>query len=420
MAACQIPHSLRTSFSQPSSGQINNRPSKPRVLKVTCSHAPLPGRKLRAAVIGGGPAGASAAEALAAGGIETFLFERNPSAAKPCGGAIPLCMLDEFSIPPHLIDRRVTKMKIISPSNLAVDFGSKSLRPNEHIPMLRREVLDSFLRSRAQSSGAQLITALVTHLEVPSSPSSPYIIYHTVNNSRKTLAVDVVIGADGANSKVAKSINAGELHLRHSVSGENPITRRENGILPKSRGDDIKLYQRGIRERAKDKIDGGRVIKVEAHPIPEHPRAIRVRGRVALVGDAAGYVTKCSGEGIYFAAKSGRMCGEAVVRASDGGDRMIGEDDLKREYLREWDRKYVSTFRFLDLLQRVFYRNNASREALVELCSDEYVQRMTFDSYLYKRLADGDRWEDLKMAFNTVGSLMRCEILGRKMQALKL
>lgn len=36
--------------------------------------------------------------------------------------------------------------------------------------------------------------------------------------------------------------------------------------------------------------------RVEAHPIPEHPRPRRCKGRIALVGDAAGYVTKCSGE----------------------------------------------------------------------------------------------------------------------------
>lgn len=52
------------------------------------------------------------------------------------------------------------------------------------------------------------------------------------------------------------------------------------------------------------------IIKIEAHPIPEHYRPRRVVGRMALVGDAAGYVTKCSGEGIYFAAKSGRMVAE--------------------------------------------------------------------------------------------------------------
>lgn len=181
---------------------------------------------------------------------------------------------------------------------------------------------------------------------------------------------------------------------------------------------DIKLYQRGIRERVKGKINGGEVIKVEAHPIPEHPRAVRVRGRVALVGDAAGYVTKCSGEGIYFAAKSGRMCANGVVKASEGGMRMIDEDDLRREYLKEWDAMYVSTFRFLDLLQRVFYGDNACREALVELCGDEYVQRMSFESYLYKKLADGNRWEDVKMVVNTVGSLMRSKIMGKEMERL--
>ena len=29
-------------------------------------------------------------------------------------------------------------------------------------------------------------------------------------------------------------------------------------------------------------------------------------GRATLIGNADGYVTKCSGDGIYFAAKSGR------------------------------------------------------------------------------------------------------------------
>lgn len=169
----------------------------------------------------------------------------------------------------------------------------------------------------------------------------------------------------------------------------------------------------------KPKIAGGKVIKVEAHPIPEHPRPVRVRGRVALVGDAAGYVTKCSGEGIYFAAKSGRMCGEAIVKASEGGTRAVREEDLRREYLREWDARYLSTYRLLDLLQSVFYRSNPTREALVELCGDEYVQRMSLDSYMYKRLATGSGWKDVKMAANTVGSLLRCHIMGRHMDALK-
>lgn len=159
---------------------------------------------------------------------------------------------------------------------------------------------------------------------------------------------------------------------------------------------------------------------MEAHPIPEHPRAVRVQGRVALIGDAAGYVTKCSGEGIYFAAKSGRICGEGIVKASEGGRRMVSEGDLRREYLRKWDDEYLNTYRFLDLLQKVFYGSNWGREALVELCGDEYVQRMTFDSYLYKKLAEGNRFEDVKMVLKSVSSLVRCKIVGNEMEALKL
>lgn len=405
--------------------------------------------KLRVAVIGGGPAGSSAAEALASGGIETFLFERSPNTAKPCGGAIPLCMLDEFSIPTHLIDRKVTRMKIISPSNLSVDFG-KTLKSDEFISMLRREVLDDFLRQRAETSGATLVKALVTDVVVPLSDKSPYVINYNMNNKQKSLSVDVVIGADGANSKVAKSIKAGDytcaIAFQERIKLPEDKMRYYENLAEMYVGNDvspdfyawvfpkcdhvavgtgtvcskknIKIFQRGIRTRVMPKLRGGEVIKVEAHPIPEHPRPARVRGRAALVGDAAGYVTKCSGEGIYFAAKSGRMCGEAIVRASEGGEKMIGEEDLKREYLKKWDDKYLITFRFLDLLQRVFYGSNAGREALVELCGDEHVQRMTFESYLYKKLADGNRWEDVKMMMNTIGSLIRCNVVGNSTQIL--
>merc|ERR1712157_468922 len=174
----------------------------------------------------------------------------------------------------------------------------------------------------------------------------------------------------------------------------------------------IQKYQQGIRDRAQNRIEGGKIIKIEAHPIPEHPRPKRIQGRVALVGDAAGYVTKCSGEGIYFAAKSGRMCGEAIAARSKQGTQMIGERDL-RTYLSKWDRKYWPTYKVLDILQKVFYRSNAAREAFVEMCSSEYVQRMTFDSYLYKTVVPGNPLEDLKLAVSTIGSIVRASAMSK-------
>ncbi|CAI9112129.1 OLC1v1012514C1 [Oldenlandia corymbosa var. corymbosa] len=415
----------------------------------------ITGRNLRVAVIGGGPAGGSAAETLAKGGIETFLIERKMDNCKPCGGAIPLCMVGEFDLPLDIIDRRVTKMKMISPSNVAVDIG-QTLKPHEYIGMVRREILDAYLRDRAATAGATVINGLFLKMDLPSSPTAPYVLHYTDYNTKtggagekKTMEVDAVIGADGANSRVAKSINAGDYeyaiafqeriripdekmkyyeNLAEMYVGDDVSPDFYGWVFPKcdhvavgtgtvTHKTDIKKFQLATRIRAQDKITGGKIIRVEAHPIPEHPRPRRLLDRAALVGDAAGYVTKCSGEGIYFAAKSGRMCAEAIVEGSENGKRMVEEKDL-RKYLEVWDKTYWPTYKVLDILQKVFYRSNPAREAFVEMCADEYVQKMTFDSYLYKKVAPGNPIEDLKLAVNTIGSLVRANALRREMDKL--
>jgi geranylgeranyl reductase len=131
---------------------------------------------------------------------------------------------------------------------------------------------------------------------------------------------------------------------------------------------------------------------------------------MALVGDAAGYVTKSSGEGIYFAAKSGRMCAEEIVAASQGGQRVPTEADLK-VYIKKWDRKYGPTYKVLEILQNIFYSNDAAREAFVEMCDDKDVQRLTFDSYLYKRVVAMNPWQQLKLTFLTLASVLRGQAL---------
>ncbi|PXF49789.1 Geranylgeranyl diphosphate reductase, chloroplastic [Gracilariopsis chorda] len=400
---------------------------------------------LRVAVVGGGPAGACAAETLAKAGIETVLFERKMDNCKPCGGAIPLCMVDEFDLPPEIIDRKVRKMKMISPSNVEVDVG-KTLKPNEYIGMTRREVLDAFLRDRAVDLGATSVNALVTKLEKPTTPDGKYTLRYTDyadavggKSPSKTQQFDLVIGADGANSRVAKDIDAGDYNyaiaFQERIKIPDEKMKYYEDLAEMYVGDDvspdfyawvfpkydhvgvgtgtvinrpaIKKYQKAIRDRAAVRLEGGKIIRIEAHPIPEHPRPRRVEGRVALVGDAAGYVTKCSGEGIYFAAKSGRMCAEAIVEASKNGEVVPTEDDLKKMYLKVWDQKYWATYKVLDILQSLFYRSDPAREAFVEMCGDDYVQRVTFDSYLYKKVTTVSPVDDIKLLFRTASSLLR-------------
>ncbi|KAH6799071.1 Pyridine nucleotide-disulfide oxidoreductase family protein [Perilla frutescens var. frutescens] len=200
--------------------------------------------------------------------------------------------------------------------------------------MVRREVLDAYLRDRAATTGATVINGLFLKIDLPQSKSAPYVLHYTDYNAKidgagekKTLEVDAIIGADGANSRVAKGINAGDYEyaiafqerikipddkmkyyedLAEMYVGDNVSLDFYGWVFPKcdhvtvgtgtvTHKGDIKKLQVATRLRAHDKIQGKKIIRVEAHPIPEHPRPRRVLEREALVGDAAGYVTKCSG-----------------------------------------------------------------------------------------------------------------------------
>jgi len=404
--------------------------------------------KYKVAVVGGGPSGACAAEIFAQEkGIDTYMIERKLDNAKPCGGAIPLCMVGEFDLPETVVDRKVRKMNLISPTGKEVSIGS-TLRPDEYIGMCRREILDKYIRDRAIEYGAECINGLVTSIDIPEGHKvneEPYTInYQEYVEGKsvgvaKSMKVDLVIGGDGANSRVAKAMDAGLYNFaiafqeRIKISDEKMEFYEEMAEMYV--GDDvspdfygwvfpkydhvgvgtgtvvnrpaIKQYQKAIRDRAGDKIAGGKIIKVEAHPIPEHYRPRRVQGRITLVGDAAGYVTKCSGEGIYFAAKSGRMAAEEIVALMKGGTRLPTQAEIEGTYLKKYDSAYGPTYAVLDILQKVFYSNNGAREAFVELCKSKYVQQVTFDSYLYKRVQGNNPLDDLKLLGDTIGCLVK-------------
>ena len=151
-------------------------------------------------------------------------------------------MVDEFDLPQNIIDRRVRKMKMISPSNVEVNIGS-TLKDNEYIGMCRREVLDGFLRDfRAAKHGAKLINGTVHTLELPKTESDPYTLHYSAHSEEgmvgehRSLQVDLVIGADGANSRVAKAIKAGDYNYAIGLPGAHPSPQRQDGLLRRTGG----------------------------------------------------------------------------------------------------------------------------------------------------------------------------------------
>ena len=100
-------------------------------------------------VVGGGPAGATAAADLARQGRSVVLLDR-AGRIKPCGGAIPPRLIKDFGIPDELLVARATSARMVSPADVKVDIPIE----NGFVGMVDREKFDEWLRQRAAASGA--------------------------------------------------------------------------------------------------------------------------------------------------------------------------------------------------------------------------------------------------------------------------
>jgi geranylgeranyl reductase len=104
--------------------------------------------------------GATAAHEIALAGHRVLLLER-AFRIKPCGGAIPPCMLEEFDIPRSLLKAEIQSARMISPTVQKVDMPIEGT----FVGMVDRDEFDPWLRSRAQQAGAELELAAFKKLE---------------------------------------------------------------------------------------------------------------------------------------------------------------------------------------------------------------------------------------------------------------
>ena len=95
-------------------------------------------------VVGGGPAGATAATDLARRGRKVLLLDR-AGRIKPCGGAVPPRLMRDFDIPESLLVARITSARMISPAERRVDMPIDG----GFVGMVDRDMFDEWLRERA-------------------------------------------------------------------------------------------------------------------------------------------------------------------------------------------------------------------------------------------------------------------------------
>lgn len=359
-----------------------------------------------AVVVGGGPAGATAAHDLARAGRSVLLIDRD-GRIKPCGGAIPPALIEEFDIPQSLLCARVTSARMVSPAGRNVDMPIR----NGYVGMVNRDAFDEFLRERAGAAGAARVAA--TFERVEREGRTTHVVFRRAGASgEERVAARSVVGADGAASQVARQCVPGADRMRYvyayheivrsppagfdgarcDVFYQGPLSPDFYGwIFPHgetaSIGTGTALRGFSIRNavtalRAQAGLDAAQTVRREGAPIPMRPLPKWDDGRdVLLAGDAAGVVAPASGEGIYYAMAGGRFAAEAAAEFLDTGDpRALSL--ARRRFMKAHGR----VFWILGIMQRFWYASDARRERFVSICRDRDVQDLTWQAYMHKKL----------------------------------
>jgi geranylgeranyl reductase len=370
-------------------------------------------------VVGASVGGATAADTLARAGVPVLLLERDLSWVKPCGGALPPVAFDEFDIPQRLISRKVRRTMIYSPTGRVADVRVAGLEADgngdddAYVAMACREDLDPYLRQRAVDNGAQLIEGSLMELTIDDGGVTA--AYRAKGSGQKeTLRAAAVIGADGAYSTTARLLgldrlprciaiqermylpdeqmarwhDTADLYLGHDVSPDlyawvfpkNDHIAVGCGAGPGNTKEARQLLA-NLKQRIAPKLKGAEVFMEEAHALPMHPRKQMAFDRAMLIGDAAGLVVGTSGEGIYWAMKSGKQAAETLLES-------LPDTSLQalRRYEKAWWKEYGTMYRFLRGLQRWGYGNQRQMEVFTDMCRNEDVQRLTFESYMFKKM----------------------------------
>ncbi|WP_119354315.1 geranylgeranyl diphosphate reductase [Azohydromonas sediminis] len=388
-----------------------------------------------AVVVGGGPAGATAAHELAQAGRRVLLLDR-AGRIKPCGGAIPPRLIRDFAIPDELLVAKARSARMVSPSDARVDIPID----NGFVGMVDREVFDEWLRRRAAAAGAVRVTGTFERLDRDADGTAVVRFRQRVGAKDETVPAFVrtraVIGADGAKSAVARQALPDVAEKTKYVSAYHEIVRKPDVPPAGYDGSRCDVVYRGSLSpdfygwvfphgetlsigtgsaekgfslrgavaalRADAGLAGAETLRREGAPIPLKPLPRWDNGRdVVLAGDAAGVVAPASGEGIYYAMYGGQLAAQAV-------DQMLATGDARAlaQARKRFMKAHGRVFWVLGIMQHFWYSSDKRRERFVSICKDKDVQTLTFDAYMNKQLVRKKPMAHVRIFFKDMAHLL--------------
>ena len=318
-----------------------------------------------AIVVGAGPAGSTAAFRLSSAGARVLLLDRARFPRdKPCGGGLTYRAVRELpvSVEPVVED-------VVHRFQLGFRYRRQFERRTEEplILMTQRSRLDAHLAEQAAAAGADFRDgARATALELGDDGA-------VVRFDGSAASARVVLGADGVNGLAARALgltgrrqhgvalegNVPHVHAREDYRGRAVVELATvpggyAWVFPK--GDHVNVGVGGweaegprLREHLERACAGyGLPMRGLRDPVS--------RGRVLLVGDAAGLVDPLSGDGMYEAFVSSRLAAETALELLEGRASTLDayalrlEASLGRTLTASWKAKYA-----LDRFPRLVY-----------------------------------------------------------------
>jgi geranylgeranyl reductase family protein len=346
------------------------------------------------AVIGSGPAGASAALKLAENNLNVVIIEKESLPRyKTCGGGFAFRGRREmpFDIS-SVVEREFYKLDVFF-DKVGVHFSPE--RKDPIISMVMRDEFDNLLVEKAKEKGAVL-------LEDHKLNDITFNETTTLHTSQGDVYTKFVIAADGALSPTAKLSGWKEtrylipaLEYEVEVSPEDferlsKQVRLDFDAVPLGYGwsfpkrnhlsigvasarrtkINLKKHYReyietlGIKEIISENFHGFQI------PLTTRTDGF-VRKNVFLVGDAAGFADPLSAEGISNAITSGRLAAESIIEGKLDSER---SEEL---YTQKIEMSLLPELKMGVYLSKLFYENERARNFLIKRYGARVCEVMT-------------------------------------------
>lgn len=286
-------------------------------------------------VVGGGPAGSTAAYRCAVAGLKVLLLERAKfPRVKPCGGGLTIKTLNRLDVSIGSVIESTSSSLLVA---RGLEEPTRLAAPSAICAFVVRDKFDQYLLNQALSVGTEL-----EHIRGIDR------IYESGSYTEITLAEGrritsrYIVGADGANSHVRRLVGGFPFRRGFAIEGlvsfsdlaDRPEMEFDFGfvqdgygwLFPKSDHVNVGIYTFNssvalskdlLRAYASRRLRTNNISGIVGFPIPFGGRFYRhARDRVLLVGDAAGMVEPLLGEGLYNAVKSGQLAADSIVRSA--------------------------------------------------------------------------------------------------------